>query len=198
MLLEMQLDTKEENIKTQKLMCNIMKDSSTEVSATKNSQNTINDKVNNIIFIQIGTSTTLQNVSADVEKLKSEVDILTGIVSKQAMMIEHLQNFNEHKESRLFKNDIVIQGIETEDSDSPESIKEIVADFFSQTMKIRKNIAIQSAIKLRGQKSTIAVTLRNIRDKSIIFKNVKNIIGSKNSHDENYYVNDRLTLKGQE
>ena len=144
----------------------------------------------------------MQNTKDLANKLsvvKKEVSILTGIIYKQSMMIQHLQDYNSTIENNRFRNDIVIQGLEPDTNDNDQHLKEMVTDFFSQTMKIRKNIALQSVVRLGNKRPpTLSVTLKNVRDKGAIFKCVKNIKGAKNSHDENYYVNDRLTFEQQE
>ena len=116
------------------------------------------------------------------------------------MLINHLQEHNENTENNKYKNNIIIQGLEVDKDDTEANVKEMVTDFFSQKMKIRKNIALRSVLQLKrgNDKHVLQVTLQNIKDKSIIFKNVKNLMDQKNKNDENYYINDHLTFMKQE
>ena len=154
--------------------------------------------------IQTAQVTQDSNITMVINELKQvcgDVKLLTGIVDRQAVMIEHLQRQNEEAESRKMRNNLIIQGIETGEEDSDQCIKEVVTDFFSQTMKIRHNIAIKAALRLNSQNkenAPIQVTLQNVKDKGVIFKHVKNIKEKCNSKDEGYYINDQLTYKKQE
>ena len=134
-----------------------------------------------------------------ITKVQDEVKHLTKVVQRQAMMIKHLQDHNQFRDTKHFKNDLIIQGIETDTTEMEQGLKEIVTDFFSQTMKIRKNVVLRSVAR-QSQKnpSALIVTLQHAKDKGIIFKNIKELNGRKNNSDENYYINNRLTLEGQE
>ena len=200
MLLEMQIDTKLENLKTRKMMCLLFRNSnevSNEVSANKSNTSSLTERI--IILEETCDGDDVKSLKSEVTQLKSELSILAGVVKKQSMKIGHLETHNETKVSQKIKHDLIIQGLETENSDTEEELRQMVTGFFKNTMKIHKNIALKSVVKLSNRKpSALQVTLTNLKDKSVIFKNVKNIIGLKNSKDESYYVNNHLTYEGQE
>ena len=76
---------------------------------------------------------------------------------------------------------------------------ESVSKFFSQTMKIGKLILIIAVRRTGSAKPrSVIVTLKNVRDKGLIFQNVKNLKTVWNSNDESYFINDHLTLERQE
>ena len=204
MLLEMQLDSKRGNLKTRKAMCMLIDKS----LATQKEMNRITAKcedmtseVNGVKTLQSEQATEMQSLENDLSQVRDKVSILTGIVQRQAMMIQHLQEANEDAERKRIKNNIIIQGLDVGANDTEQDIRELVTDFFSQTMKIRRNIAIKSVLWLHradNGNTAIQVTLSNIRDKGLIFKNIGKIIGVKNNNDNNYYVNDHLTFERQE
>ena len=205
MLLEMQLDTKRDNVKTCKTMCAMFRSSLSTLNGIDNLSDkcaTLSNTVQNLKTSQEDQSTDINNLENNLDKVCKEVLILTSIVQRQAMMIKHLQEVNEESERKKLKNNIIIQSLEVGSNDSEQDIKDLVNNFFSQTMKIRKNIAIRSVMQLQrtghAQPSAIQVTLNNIRDKGLIFKNIKKIIDVKNNNDDNYYVNDQLTFEKQE
>ena len=202
MLLEMQLDTKIENIKMRKLLCNMMKKNTQlvkEVSALADKDKLLDSKVQNLSTQVESATDESATTSKKMENIQKDMNVLVGIVQKQAMMIEHLQHKNEIAENKKIKNDIIIQGIEYDENDTEQHMKELVTDFFKHTMKIRKNVAIRSIEKLGKRKPpAVKVTLQHIKDKGVIFKCIKNIIDAKNNQDDPYYVNDNLTLEGQE
>ena len=195
LLLEMQLDTKRENLKTRKMMQSMIQ----QVSHVKEVNKTLSGKVTQLSTDQIKSEKSTGDLAKELTTVRKEVSILTGIVHKQSMVIQHLQDYNSTYENNKFRNDIVIQGLDPDTNDNDQHLKEMVNDFFSQTTKIRRNIALQSVVRLGNKRSpTLSVTLKNVRDKGAIFRCVKNIKGIKNSQDENYYVNDRLTFEQQE
>ena len=94
-LMEMQLDTKVENIKTRKLMCHMMshnKKLETEVSSVKEGNVTINNKLFNCESSLNTNTATITTMNTEVNKLKNDVTVLTGIVQQYVMMTEHLQS----------------------------------------------------------------------------------------------------------
>ena len=180
MLLEMQLDTKKENIKTRKMICSMMTAHTGTSDTIENLQIKQQDISSTIEDIKIGqqvSDISISNLTRDYSKVCSQVKILSGIVEQQSMMITHLQRYNEDSEVKRLCNNLLIQGLEYDDNDGEARLKELVTVFFSQIMKIRKNIAIRSIQKINNPsgKSTLRVTLSNVKDKGIIFKNIKNI-----------------------
>ena len=94
---------------------------------------------------------------------------------------------------------LFITGLEEDEDESPENCKEIVTNFFSQTMKVSKSIELQSAKRVgTGDPRSMLVTLANANDKSSIYKCGKNLKDVKNSQDKSYFVSDQLTAEKQE
>ena len=198
MLLEMQLDTKMENIKTRRLLCSMLKRNNmvqSEVSAIRVSYDEFNGPDVNTAINK--NATDIISLDTQLQDVRDDLKIMSGIVQKQAMMIDHLQNHNEKRAANSLKHDIIIQGIEFEDSDGESTLKELVTNFLSQTMKIKKKITLLS-VRRHFSKGALVITLQNLKDKSVIYKCIKNIIGLKNNREESYYVNDHLTFEGQE
>ena len=201
MLLEMQLDTKKENIKTRKMVCTMMHRNlimQEAVAKIQQDKQDLSGKVDGIITEQLSNTTDINSVNNELKKVRGDLKVISGIMERQSMMIEHLQQRNENKDSSSLRNNLIIQGWETGKDDNDQDIKAIVTDFFSQTMKISRNIAIRSAMKLHSNQAANQVILVNVKDKGAIFKNVKNIVDVKNSKDESYYINDQLTYERQE
>ena len=201
MLLEMQLDSKKENIKTRKVIRSMMDLSLQNQTATQQLERnytSINSTLQDLKTTNENQETNLTAMQKELKQVREKITTLTGIVDNQAMMIRHLQDHNENSDTQRLHNNLIIQGLEVSKDDSEQNIKEIVTDFFSQTMKIRKNIAIRSALRLDRKDSAVQITLQSLKDKGLIFKNIKKIINVKNSQDQNYYINDQLTYEKQE
>ena len=109
-------------------------------------------------FSQTQADTNIKGIKTELKQVCDEMKVLTGIVTRQAMMIEHLQTNESEREGKKLMNNIIIQGLEIDDEDQNEqNIKELVTNFFSQTMKIGHNIAIKSAQQLKGAGKSTAV-----------------------------------------
>ena len=138
-------------------------------------------------------------MAQELKEVRDEQKIMIGIMERQAMMIDHLQGHNERLQQKALRNNLIIQGLIPDENDNNPNLTELVTNFFTQVMKIRRNVAIRSVIRLgTGKTATLQVTLDNIRDKGIIFKNVKQLSGLKNKNDDSYFVNDQLTFERQE
>ena len=202
MLLEMKLDAKKENIKTKKFMLSMMRQhkiNSDTVTSLKDECSALKKGIEGVAGVQDSQQESVKQVNDEITKVCEELSILTGLVQRQAMKINHLQEHNEAKEGRNMRQNLVIQGLEYGKEDNEESIKEIVTNFFSQTMKIRKNIAIQLILRSGSEEHlALVISLQNLKDKGVIFKNVKNIIGIKNNANNSYFVSDQLTFEKQE
>ena len=204
LLLEMQLDNKRDNMRTWMSIQQMMENNDTNkqsITQIKEEQTTLKNDLQQFQTVHKVTNDTVSTLTAKIDKMWKNQEIMVGIMERQATMIEHLQHQNEEYLSKSYRNNIIIQGLEIDDDDDHETINKKVTDFFSQTTKINKNIAIKSIVKMKKEgkvSATLQVTLENPKDKGIIFKNVKNLKDVKNNHDGYYSVNDHLTYERQE
>ena len=76
-----------------------------------------------------------------------------------------------------------------------ETCEQAVTNFFKNTMKITEEISIKSAYK---QGNMVKVKLTDLNDKSVIFKNAKNLKDVKNSNGDPFQIRDELTSKKYE
>ena len=125
--------------------------------------------------------------------------ILKGIVHKQEHQIQLLKDHNEVMQFNSLKNNLFITGIEEMEDETDEKTAEVVTDFFAQTMRISKPIIVLHATcKGKSTPRGIKVTLKNGKDKSVIFSHGKNLKDVRNSKDQAYFVNNMLPARIQE
>ena len=116
-----------------------------------------------------------------------QVEMLTKIAIKQDQELTQMKRNVEQIRNEKNRNNLIIFGLEIQED---ESLKTAVDNFFKLKMEITKEIAYQSITK-RG--SAHCVTLKNIGDKSHIYKHGKNLKNKVNSEGKSYQVRDDLT-----
>ena len=134
-----------------------------------------------------------------MREVREELKLLRGVISKHTQQLTLLGNKNEEKEFYSMRNNLMIQGIEEDDDEMNENVKQLVTDFFSQSMKIKRKISLLSAKRIGSQlPRVIQVTLEDVKDKGVIYKHSKNLKFLCNNNDDPYFINDHLPLGMQE
>ena len=151
--------------------------------------------IQSIVTVQTTEKERLDGVSTKVDYLRDQIGILHGMVQKndQRLQIQRLQSEQTHLHN--VKNNLIISGLDEaeEGTEAAATTAELVTDFFSQTMKISTKISINSAKRIgKANPRAVLVSLRKDTDKSVIFKNGKELREVRNSKDEEIYVNSQL------
>ena len=118
--------------------------------------------------------------------------LTTKAVVKHDREIAVNQKKMNQQELRQMKANLVISGIK---ENKGEKCVDVVNSFFEQTMKIKKDIAINMAHRLGkyGQeKRNILVILTDAKDKGTIYEHAKHLKGVKNDDGEESYISDQL------
>ena len=224
MLLEMRVDMKRDNITMIKKIDNVSNTSDTLQKEIKKLKTDYATLETGLTYTQENASTEkvrVDQVQSGLNNMREQVRILQGVVQMHAQKHEILKLEKEKQKLYETRNNILISGLDEEDTDVPtESINtnrdgtenenetetetatttaEMVTDFFTQIMKIPTPIAITSATRIgKANPRTILVALKNAKDKGTIFKHVGNLKTAKNSKDGGYYINNQLPPRLQE
>ena len=202
MLIDMHLDMKKDSLRLleriSSISCNTQAiDRKVELMKADNLETKC--RVDNMEEAQTLTLTKVSTVETAIAQVHEQISLLTGIVTKQAQQFSHLQDYNEELETKAMCNNIVISLLDELEEETPESLVQMITDFFSQTMQIRKKVAILQAVRTgSGNPCPVRVTLARVRDKGLIFKNVKYLKDARNLEDDKYFVNDHLPIGKQE
>ena len=179
------------NVETSKLSAN--------VASLQSKYDELDRKVDNVQDTCQEAVNSQKSNLLSLTEVSDKVTVLQGIVKKQAQQLALLQENNEEKEMRSMANNVIISGLEECEEEDPASLREIVTDFFSQTMKIPKQVNI---VKVRRIGSTvprnIIVTVTNVSERNFILKHGKNLKDLKNTNDMPYFINEQLPLAMQE
>ena len=196
------LDMKRDSLRLMREMQKVNCKSSqleTEIETLKTEKKLLEQKVNSIDTAHTTTKEDISKNSKSMEEVREELRLLRGVISKHTQQLTLLGNKNEEKEFFSMRNNLMIQGIEEDDDETNENVKQLVTDFFSQSMKIKRKISILSAKRIGNQlPRVIQVTLENVKDKGVIYKHSKNLKYLRNNNDDPYFINDHLPLGMQE
>ena len=153
--------------------------------------------------------------SHDLQLIHDKITTLEGIVEKQAQEIQLLRQANDDQKALGMKNMIYIHNIVEEEDEKDADTKRIVNNFFVNEMAINRPIEIQKATRegtlkkpdesnsesndnMRKYPRSILITLTNLGDKGLIFNNITNLKGKKNSFNNTYVITDKLPAGLQE
>ena len=199
---EMRLDAKKDSLRM--LSCltenwsvtnNLVKD----VNTLKSQQAQDSQKIEVLQRTQGEEKEANRKTELALEEVCAKVSILEGILSKHSTQIGNLHHYRESNDTRSMSDNLVISGIDEVDDENRRNLIEIITDFFSQTMLITKKIEIVSAKCIgNGQPRAVQLTLKNGRDKGVIFKHSRNLKDARNKDDNPYSVKDQLPLGIQE
>ena len=190
LVLEMRLDTKKDSYKTWQFL--------QEITQSKD-HTELKESIEGLETEVSANTVKFNELTNELKQVHEEQAILCGILERQGMMIDHLQDRNDTMMAKDLSNNLIIQGLETEESDDAERLWEQVTDFFKHTMKISKNVALKSVFRCKNAKiPTLSVQLQHVKDKNIIFKHIDNLKGVKITQDQSYFIQDHLTFQKQE
>ena len=199
---ELKLEMKKDSLRLMQKMSTVSNVSTRleqEISVLKTDHADLKTTIANVKSEQVELKTNVENVTSTIKEVREEVKILKNVVAKQALQIKLLKQLNEDKEVQNMRNEILIQGLDEVEEEDSETLAQIITDFFTQSMKIRKPIHFSGAKQTGNQDPRlIQLTLNNVRNKGVLFKHVKNLKGLKNNKDEGYYINECLPLAKQE
>ena len=202
MLLEMGLDIKKDCIEMMSKIDSVTtttKNLNLEVSRIKEEQRSMELRLTFTQGVQTDEKVRLDKALAGVDVLNEQVKVLQGLVQKQDQL--HLLSKVEKEEQRKREicNNLYISGVDEGVNEEETGTAQVVKDFFTETMKITKEISIISAMRI-GKRSpkTIFVKLKDAKDKKDIFENVSNLKDTRNRNNNSYYINNQLTQAAQE
>ena len=132
----------------------------------------------------------ISKLQGELETQKAKVDLLTGIVMMQDKQIRVLQSKDAYNDLQTRKANLIVGNID--ESEQPENCMQLVTSFFKEKMQISQDILVRFAHRIGkkedGRNRRIRIQLKNPMQKSIIFKNYKNLKGKENSLKQKYYV----------
>ena len=143
------------------------------------------------------------NIANCQDQQKSDsikIKLLSVIVIRQETQIEKLISQVELLQKENKKSNFFIEGIlETEKEETHEGRIEVIKDFLKNQMEIEETITVKQAYRI-GHKDprVFKVVLANNDDKNVIFSNLLNLKGKKNTRKKLFFVNDDLTAKEKE
>ena len=202
MFLEMRLDIKKDNIRLTKKIDSVTKTASNldaEVRSLKEIQKEMDTRVNFTQDTQEEEKVRLNAAIKDIEGLNDQICVLQWLLQKQDQIIQLSKHNEEENKMRTMRNNLLILGLDEEDPETEASTAQMVTNFFTQTMKIEKNIPLQKASQIgKASPHTVLVQLQEEKDKGEVFKHVENLKGVTNSKDKPYFINNQLTPAKQE
>ena len=202
LLLELKMDMKKDSMQTKEILSQVATNNNSLMTKVANieSKNTeLDTKITTMESLQGSEQVRLTETKQELVEVKEDMKILKDIVEKQSQYIKNIEQNSDNNDVRALRNNLIISGVDEEENENNERTVSVLANFFSQTMKITEAIAISSAQRMgKGTKRTIKATLKNVKDKGLIYKNSKNLKGLKNQSEGGYYINDHLPAAIQE
>ena len=201
MFLELKLEMKLESMKTRKIMSQYATDTALlkeDIRQVKDDNKDLHTRLDQLQGFQNDETTKLTTAKADIKVIDSNIETMINIASKQDMQLEHLSSYNTNLESISLRPNLLISGLEEKEDENSASLKEMVTNFFSQTLKINSAIGIRLVTRLGNPdrlNRIVQVVLANPKDKGTIYKHTKNLKVVKNSYNKPYFVNDQLPLE---
>ena len=196
MFLQLRIDLKKDNLNMYQKMDKKLSQVTSmveKVSKLQQENTEMANGIQSIVAVQTEEKQRLTKVDEKVEMVSKQLKVLQGFVQKhdQRHNLQRIQG--EQTQLRNVKDNLMISGLDEENEESPTTTAEMVTDFFTQTMKITKPIEIQSATWIgKASPRTVLVKLQDSTDKSVIFKNGKELKDVRNSKDGEMYVNSQL------
>ena len=136
----------------------------------------------------------ITEATTHINKCEDKIEKLTNIVVSQEKDLKSLKNQLQDIAVQSNSNNLIIFGT-TEVEDAKQAAK----DFFKLKLEIEDEIAVENVYwRGKGKSRPMCVTLQNVKDKGLIYKNVKNLKGKKNEDGKSFNVTDDLPLELQE
>ena len=203
MFAELRIDMKKDSLKILKRFDKV--EVSTDVLAAdvkklNEGKLEVDKALEDIVSTQVEEKNRVDTANTKIDALKDEIRILSGIVQRQSQVKSLEDNQDLQRQLNNTRGNLLISGLdEEEDGEAETTTAEMVADFFSQTMKMPKATPIISAIRIgQAKPKTVLVKLKDPNDKLEIFKYTKNLKEVRNSKDGEIYVNSQLPPQLQE
>ena len=137
-----------------------------------------------------------KQVNNNLRVCQLQLGEVTSIMIRQDHILKEVSDEMELVRSKVDRDILKIQGLEEEEEEKDPA--KTVSEFFKSKLGITKDIDIADAFlvgdKSRGHRLMI-VTLRNHRDKGLIFANTSKLKDVVNNQDVPYFVSDQLTAK---
>ena len=199
---EMRLDMKRDALR---LMCKMSTMSTktdkleSEIESLKTTQTELRSSIEFTQNAQTDTNKTVGENKVDIKEVRDELGIFRGLMAKHAQQIHLLQQHAEDQDYMQMKTDLLITGIDEEEEESPTDLSQIITDFFSKSMQIKKKIEFRNAKRIgTASPNIVQITLMNGRDKGLIYKNSKKLKDLRNNNEDSYFINDCMPLGKQE
>ena len=126
-----------------------------------------------------------------------QVELLTGIVSRQGEQIQDLHNRVIQLESKDKRSELIIFGLQ-EDKKEEQTCKEIVVTFLKEKLKIEQEqvpTIVHAYWKGKGKNRPAVIRLANVQEKKLIFSHVSNLKEVVNQNQRPYRILDHLPEK---
>lgn len=136
-------------------------------------------------LVYLAKKSDVDDIKTEIEELKNKVESLTEINNRQARELENIRQHNRQKS-------IVIRGLPIADK---KSAKTTVTSFLQQTLKVNQQLSIVDAYLIgktsqTGNRACI-VEFGSVDVIHAIFKNIKNLQGSRVSIERDWTVEQR-------
>lgn len=147
-------------------------------------------QLSSVESIQTQDAVRIRGIVESLDDQQDKIDLLIGIVEKQDVQIQALQNRWDTAYAKENKSNIVINGLaETQG----ESCYHEVGNFFKNVLKIEKPIQVQQAYRLgKGQNKAMVAKLKNTQDRAEIYKKIGNLKQANKGRSKPYFVADQL------
>ena len=172
-----------------------------DLSALKEDQQSVDSRIQFLEEAQTEQKSKVTQAVNKVVVVEEQIKVLQGLVQKQNQILTLQKTDSENTRLKDMRNNLVISGLDKaeEDAETETTTTELVTDFFSQVMKIQQPIEIQSAVRIgKSTPRSVLVKLKSVKDKGMVFKNVKNLKEVHNSKDGLLFVNNQLPPRLQE
>ena len=161
-----------------------------DIRDLKTSKDVITNEMDGIKFEQEDIQEEIAVHRNDICECHDKMKLITNVVIQHDDKFEELRNELLHIKANLTKAEILIFGIIEKDK---ENCKEVVKNFFKNTMGIQTEIEVVAASR-RGKASQrpMWIQLANAGVKGLIYSNVTKLKGKKNENERGYRIQDNL------
>ena len=169
----------------------------TEIATLRSDNTAIRDDLASVKTENVSLRKELKEIKEDMKTYKNQVRNLTSVVAKHDSTLAECKRESEFNAFQEMRNNLIICGIQ---ENSDENVKQVVKNFFKNTLKIEADIAVISARRMNGtgRDRAISVILQRAQDKGIIYKNTPNLKDVVNHVNRPYRIDDQLPGRFQE
>ena len=169
---------------------NMVSVGTTATQALRNEVQAYNDKLEEVQDEMESQGAVVNETVKETISNTEEISLLKTMVSKHEKQMSKMLDRMEDSETKHLRRNLLIFGIPEQ---KEEDALKIVKDFFKIKMEFQEEIPFVTAYRRGvGEHRPMLIQLQNIRDKALIYKNVKKLKDKTNDNGQSYQVRDDL------